>query len=95
MNDKTLTCPRCKRELPIVSTESVVEVPAKVTNGAFLFNGVYGCDSGCEYVTLEVGCPCGWWAQEGAFGYYESDEDVDEYLDEILTKIARNHGGSA
>lgn len=54
-----------------------------------LYNGVYGCDTGCEYVRIEIECPhCKkvvW--DSGAFGYYEDKEEKEGYREEFLKEF--------
>ncbi len=56
-----------------------------------LFNGAYGCDTGCEYVTIEIECPncrkiVG---SSGEFGYYSSDQEREEYRENFLCEFAQ------
>ena len=45
-------------------------------------NGLYGCDSGCEYIRYELECvECDFYFYEGEFGYYEDEEEKQEYLE--------------
>lgn len=56
-----------------------------------LFNGIYGCDTGCEYVRVEVECPkcqkVNW--DSGTFGYFENDEEKQEYREEFMAELAK------
>lgn len=55
-----------------------------------LYNGTYGCDTGCEYVSVEVECPeCHkvvW--SSGSFGYYENKDEKAEYRAEFMEQLA-------
>lgn len=57
-----------------------------------LYNGTYGCDSGCEYIQFSLACPaCGKVIYNtGAFGHfgdaYEPSEN--EYRQEFLDEWA-------
>jgi len=56
-----------------------------------IYNGTYGCDSGCDYVTVEVECPeCEkvvW--SSGRFGSYENEEEEAEDRDEFMQEFAK------
>ena len=57
-----------------------------------LYNGVYGCDTGCEYVRIEIECPnCKrivW--SSGEFGYMDNDEDKEECREEFMKEFAEH-----
>ena len=57
---------------------------------AELFNSTYGCETGCEYVNVEVECPeCKkvvW--SSGTFGYYETEQEEAEYRDDFMQDFA-------
>lgn len=56
-----------------------------------LFNGVYGCDTGCEYVRMEIECPnchkVAW--DSGSFGSYDNKEEKAEYRAEFMDEFAK------
>lgn len=56
-----------------------------------MYNGTYGCETGCEYVTVEIECPkCKkivW--SSGTFGLYEDKEEREEYREEFLLEFAK------
>lgn len=47
-----------------------------------MYNGTYGCDTGCDYVRFEVHCPhCHRMIyQTGTFGEFGGDTEDEEYL---------------
>lgn len=46
-----------------------------------LYNSVYGCDTGCEYVRFKVNCPrCGDSFETGEFGFFDTEEERIEHL---------------
>ena len=55
-----------------------------------LYNGAYGCDTGCEYVSIEIECPnCHkilW--DSGTFGYYGNRDEKAEYRAEFVEEFA-------
>lgn len=58
-----------------------------------LFNGTYGCDSGCEYVSFEVECPgCKReiyrTGEFGSFGDSPWDEPEDAYRERFMAEFA-------
>lgn len=55
-----------------------------------MFNGMYGCDSGCAYVTFEVDCPnCNKMVyQTGEFGEYENNQEKTELREQFMTEFA-------
>lgn len=56
-----------------------------------LYNSVYGCESGCEYVRIEIECPAchkvTW--NSGDFGYYDDDVEKEEYREEFMEEFAK------
>ncbi|HEU5187939.1 MAG TPA: hypothetical protein VFT87_05570 [Candidatus Saccharimonadales bacterium] len=56
-----------------------------------MFNSAYGCETGCEYVRIEIECPnCKkvvW--DSGTFGSYENQQEREEYREEFLEEFAR------
>jgi sarcosine oxidase delta subunit len=60
-----------------------------------LYNSLYGCDTGCEFVRIEIECPhckkVTW--DSGTFGHYGDDEydykTKDEYREEFMTEFAQ------
>jgi hypothetical protein len=73
-----IQCPKCLAEIEIETGYVWAGDPNT------LANGVYGCDTGCEYVTLNIECECGFTHEKGTFGYYENEEEAREYLGELL-----------
>lgn len=66
-----------------------------------LYSGVYGCDTGCEYVRVEIECPhChGVTWDSGSFGSADTVEERAEYLEdfraefhEAMLQIAKERG---
>lgn len=70
-----------------------------------MFNGTYGCDTGCSYIRFEVQCPgCGRSIYEtGDFGEYYDDAGEAEYREQFMEEFveavqrinaakAANHG---
>jgi hypothetical protein len=56
-----------------------------------LYNGTYGCDTGCDYVRFKVNCPaCGKMIYEtGDFGEIYTDDDSEaEYREQFMTEFA-------
>lgn len=49
------------------------------------YNGTYGCDTGCEYVSVVVKCDHCKRAVyvKGEFGEFEDEEEKQEYLEDI------------
>jgi Zn-finger nucleic acid-binding protein len=56
-----------------------------------MYNSVYGCDTGCEYIRIEIKCPkckkVTW--DSGAFGSYENQEEREEYREEFMQEFAK------
>ena len=54
-----------------------------------MFNGSYGCDTGCDYVRFEVDCPhCHKMVyQTGDFGEFD-DTDEEEYRERFMADFA-------
>ena len=54
-----------------------------------LYNGVYECGTGCEYIRIEIECPhCKkvvW--DSGTFGAYEDKEEKEEYREGFLKEF--------
>lgn len=73
------------RKCSAVLTEDCIE----------LRNGVYGCDTGCEYVTLEIECPCGDEFEAGTFGCFENDAEEKELLEELMEGYFEKSGSKA
>jgi len=61
----------------------------------FLYNSMYGCDTGCEYVRLKIECrQCGFEWECGGFGEFENDDECDEYLTRFSSYYNQGgHGG--
>lgn len=68
-----------------------------------LYNDVYGCDTGCQYVRVEIECPhchrINW--DSGSFGEILDEEDRQEYREqfhtefqEAMLKIAKERGAA-
>lgn len=56
-----------------------------------LYDGTYGCDTGCDYVRFEVSCPgCGKMIyQTGDFGFIEGDSKAEtEYREQFMAEFA-------
>ncbi|OHT86885.1 hypothetical protein [Mycobacteroides saopaulense] len=55
-----------------------------------LYNGTYGCDTGCEYVQFTVQCPtCKRTIYDtGSFGSMDSQEDETEYRERYMAEFA-------
>lgn len=55
-----------------------------------MFNGMYGCDTGCDYVRFEVECPSckSTIYDSGTFGDYTTPEEEAEYYEEFMTEFA-------
>ena len=51
-----------------------------------IYNGEYGCDTGCEYVRLGILCSCGFESEFGEFGSFDNQKDKEWYL-KILTEL--------
>lgn len=58
-----------------------------------MYNGIYGCDTGCEFVNIEIECPnckkITW--DSGKFGWFDEkdDEDYRRYRDEFMEEFAQ------
>lgn len=66
----TMKCRKCGHELEVGEYGDVQ-----------LTNGLYGCDTGCEYVRFEVDCPnCGDHFEKGEFGWFDDVDEKAEYL---------------
>lgn len=56
---------------------------------AEIYNSMYGCDTGCEYVRLQVTCPnCGDFFETGDFGSFEDEDEQREYLEQFYTEYS-------
>lgn len=55
------------------------------------YNGTYGCETGCEYYTVEVECKsCGKMAyKKGEFGYFNDDKEKHEITEDAWTEMLR------
>ena len=62
-----------------------------------MFDSTYGCDTGCEYITIEIECPdCGkvMW-RSGEFGSLEGiteeekQETHDRFMQEFVKELER------
>jgi hypothetical protein len=49
-----------------------------------IYNSLYGCDSECEYVRIEVSCMCGHEWESGEFGEFENEMEWQEYVDSLM-----------
>jgi len=56
-----------------------------------MYNGMYGCDTGCEYVTIEIECPACkkviW--SSGEFGSFGNDKEKEKYHEEFMQDFAK------
>lgn len=56
-----------------------------------LYNSAYGCDTGCEYVRIEIECDnckkVTW--DSGTFGSYENKTEKDEYREDFMEEFAK------
>jgi phage FluMu protein Com len=56
-----------------------------------LYNSLYGCDTGCEYVRIEIKCPkckkTTW--DSGEFGHYDNKNGKKEYRAIFYEKFAQ------
>lgn len=57
-----------------------------------MLNSVYGCDTGCEYVRIEIKCQnCNkivW--NSGTFGDYDDEESRQEYREEFMEEFSKH-----
>jgi len=56
-----------------------------------MFNGTYGCDTGCSYVRFTVECPgCNKTIYHtGTFGEFEDHTEQAEYREEFMAEFAK------
>lgn len=80
-----MNCRKCGLELNVGDPfKEDDECDAEITNG------VYGCDTGCEYVRISVTCPsCGDFFEEGSFGSFDNEEEMVEYLEEFFEEYIK------
>ena len=84
---ETIKCPSCGyMALVRPFGEDSLDSDADVE----LVNGVFGCDTGCEYVRLEGECPeCGDDFNVGDFGFFDDESGWKEELDYLRRKLEK------
>ena len=82
-----MKCPKCGKEFIEWKHDWYEDQPVDTYT---IYNGEYGCDTGCEYVRLESLCSCGFEDERGEFGYYE-DDNKDWYLESLISKYNRSY----
>lgn len=75
-----MKCRKCGKEL---------EVGGMGETDVELYNGLYGCDTDCEYVWFRVGCDCGDSFETGDFGCYLNEEQRAEWLEDFIEEYER------
>lgn len=81
MKEEKILCPYCSTPF----TKEMIKV----------YNGTYGCETGCEYYNVDVECEkCGKIVYDkgnfGAFGSLDTDEEIMEVTEEVWQEILGN-----
>jgi hypothetical protein len=75
-----INCKGCGQEHQV----QVDTWPDDEDSAVMMYNSVYGCDSGCEYVRFEVSCKCGHKFDAGEFGSFDDNEEANMFFQDFL-----------